>query len=596
MEHREQPTRARPRRPGASAARVAALLMAGFVSYGQTSRAQTLAQPPLPSPPPAPTTQPPPATQVATGQGHALTLDDALAMAERSSEQITIAAAGVSRAESAEMRAKSDIYPQINVSASYDRTFKSEFADVFGATPTCTPLQVNAGAPIDARVSEIERALQDCPPSIFGGSSSSTSSGSSSSSADSGDNTLPFGQANAYRANLQVVQNIFTAGRITAQRQQARFNRENAGITLNSTKAQLYLDVSTAYYEAALSERLLVIAEATLAQADNTVAVTKAQREAGRVSEFDLLRAQVARNTQQPDVIRRRNARDLAHLRLKQLLDLPLTERVQLVVNLSENTLPAPAQRFATAIAEAEAGSAPRERAAVTEGGNSVRASEASVRVAHAERMPSVSVNTLYGRVAYPSSVPSFSDFRTNWTVGVAMQWAVFDGGRLKAGELSARADVAESQARLRLTRELATLDDASARHDLDAARAAWDATAGTVDQARRAYEIAELRYREGISTQLELSDSRLLLEQAEANRAQAARDLQVARVKLALLPDLPLTTTGAATPTPAQGAAPAQQPAASQAQQQPAAASQQTGTGTAATGSNSAATTGGRP
>ena len=48
------------------------------------------------------------------------------------------------------------------------------------------------------------------------------------------------------------------------------------------------------------------------------------------------------------------------------------------------------------------------------------------------------------------------------------------------------------------------------------------------MQQAARAYEIAELRYREGLSTQLELSDSRLLLAQAQVNRARAARDLQI--------------------------------------------------------------------
>src|SRR5262249_3294447 len=152
-----------------------------------------------------------------------------------------------------------------------------------------------------------------------------------------------------------------------------------------------------------------------------------------------------------------------------------------------------------------------RERAAIAEGQNQVRANEAAVKVAHAQRLPSVSVNTLYGRVAYPSGTSGYGDWRTNWTVGAAVQWSVFDGGRLRAGELSAKADVAESTARLRLTRELATLDDASARSDLQSARAAWDATAGTVQEAQRAYEIAELRYKEGISTQLELSDSRLL-------------------------------------------------------------------------------------
>jgi outer membrane protein TolC len=63
------------------------------------------------------------------------------------------------------------------------------------------------------------------------------------------------------------------------------------------------------------------------------------------------------------------------------------------------------------------------------------------------------------------------------------------------------------------------------------------------------------VRYREGISTQIELNDARILLEQSVANRALAARNLQVARVKLALLPDLPLQTTGAAQ-APTQSAA----------------------------------------
>jgi outer membrane protein TolC len=78
------------------------------------------------------------------------------------------------------------------------------------------------------------------------------------------------------------------------------------------------------------------------------------------------------------------------------------------------------------------------------------------------------------------------------------------------------------------------------------------------------------VRYRAGVSTQLELSDSRVLLQQAEANRAQAARDLQVARARMALLPDLPLSTGAPGTvpqqrqqqpAAPTAPAAPQQQP-----------------------------------
>ena len=121
------------------------------------------------------------------------------------------------------------------------------------------------------------------------------------------------------------------------------------------------------------------------------------------------------------------------------------------------------------------------------------------------------------------------------------MQLPILTGGRIKAEQNIARADVDGAKARLQLTKELSDLDDASARASLDAAHAEWEASAGTIQQAGRAYEIAELRFREGLSTQLELSDARLLLAQAQVNRARAARDLQVTRVRFALLPELPL-------------------------------------------------------
>jgi hypothetical protein len=174
-----------------------------------------------------------------------------------------------------------------------------------------------------------------------------------------------------------------------------------------------------------------------------------------------------------------------------------------------------------------------------------------------------VSFDSSYGRVAYPSSLPSFGDFLTNWTVGAFVQVPLFTGGRLRGDRMAAEADVAEARARLDQSRKLARLDAQTAYQDLSAADATWQASAGTVEQAARAYEIAELRYREGVSTQLELSDARLLLEQAGANRAQAARDLQVARARLALLPDLPLAAGAlpsslAGASSAAQGSSPA--------------------------------------
>jgi hypothetical protein len=117
----------------------------------------------------------------------------------------------------------------------------------------------------------------------------------------------------------------------------------------------------------------------------------------------------------------------------------------------------------------------------------------------------------------------------------------LFTGGRIHGGELIAQGNLDQARAQLQQTREIAALDARVALSALDQAEATWQSSAGTAQQASRAYSIDQIRFREGISTQTDLSQSRLLLEQAQANRAQAARDLAVARVRLALLRDLPI-------------------------------------------------------
>jgi outer membrane protein TolC len=205
------------------------------------------------------------------------------------------------------------------------------------------------------------------------------------------------------------------------------------------------------------------------------------------------------------------------------------------------------------------------------------------LKVAKAQRFPTLALTSQYGKVAFPlTGFPGSGDFRTNWTVAIGTQVPLFTGGRIKGDQLVAEANLREAQARYDQTREFASLDSRVTINNLLQASEAWQASLGTAEQASRAYSIAEVRYREGISTQLELNDARILLEQAVVNRALAARNLQVARVKLALLPDLPLQTTGAAQ-AQAQSQASAQQ--SSQQSSQQSQAAQQTQTQQSTTG-----------
>jgi outer membrane protein TolC len=467
-----------------------------------------------------------------------LSLERALKMAEQTSEQMAIARAGVERAEGEQVRARSERYPQLSASASYDRALASEFSGLFtdsGTGQPCSPFVADPSATVEQRLTELERAV-DC------GATGVPDDGGFGNFED-----LPFGRKNTYRVNLSFSQLLYSGGRLGAQDEVARGARESAGLTLASTRAEVLLEVVRAYYDAALTQRIVEIAEATYQQADATYAQTRLRFEAGSQPEFEVLRAQVARDSQRPGVIRRRSEHDIALLRLKQLLELPAGEPLVLTTPLDGPTLPPPGPFAAAAMAAAALPAADVQRALVRQAEVAVQQTEAAVTIARSQRLPSVSITSSYGEVGYPSgALPGFGDFRRNWTVGALAQVPILTGGRIRADERIARADVEDARARLQQAREVAVLDTRTAYEELRAAQAAWEASAGTVQQAQRAYEIADLRYREGVSTQLELSDARLLLAQAQVDRAQAARDLQVARARVGLLPDLPAGTIAA--------------------------------------------------
>ena len=501
-----------------------------------------------------------------------LTLEQVLALAEPRSETVAIARAGVRRAEGDQVRAHSDALPQLSAAASYDRALASEFSGVFdsgGSGPSCPPFSSNPLASIDARVTEIERAI-DCG-AVGGGFFGSTGSDSG------GLSDLPFGRKNTWRATLSFSQNLYSGGRIGAQEDVAAVGHESATLALTTARGQLLFDVTQAYYDAVLSERLVTIANATLEQAGATLKQTQAGFEAGTQPEFEVLRARVTRDNQSPVLIRQRANRDIALLRLKQLLELPADYPLQLADALGDETLVPPpvfAERVAavertlrpadTATVSLQVNATLPERTAVAEAGATVKLREASMRLVEAQRKPSLSLTSTLSRIAYPEGVfPTFN--RTNWTVGASMSVPILTGGRQRGDEAVAQAELEQARAQRQQVEELAALDTRSAWAELIAARAAWEASAGTIEQAQRAYQIANVRFTNGVSTQLELSDSRLLLQQAEANRTQAARDLQVARARVALLPDLPVGGAGvaaarAAQPTPQ---APAPSPAA---------------------------------
>lgn len=488
-----------------------------------------------------------PATAFA--QGRQVSLEEALRLAESQSEAVRIAQAGVQRARGLQMQARSQYLPQVGASLTYTRTLASQFEALADAGPPapppgtppvppddgttfyapCTRYLAPAGATDAQRVAGLETFAR-------------CSAGTGGFPIDF--SKVGFGSENQYQLGIQGSLDLYSGGRVQAQNRAAAAARTAADIELVSQRARLSLDITEAYFDAVLADRLVAIAESSLAQTENVLGHTRLARQVGNQSEFDLLRAQVTRDNQMPALLQRRTDRDLAHARLKQMLNVPGPERLTLTTGLGNEgeLLQVSRQGGGGDAVGAQADSSPTARAPVRQLGESLRAQQEELRIARSAWIPTVSLSTQYGRVAFPSSgLPDLGNFLTNWTVSLTASVPLFTGGRTKGQALVAEAAVREAEARYEQVREAASLDAQQAHALLAQAQAAFAASQGTSGQAARAYTIAEVRYREGLSTQVELNDSRLLLQQASANSALAVRNLQVARMRVALLRDLPL-------------------------------------------------------
>jgi len=432
------------------------------------------------------------------GQGSSvrLSLEDALNRIGEQNEEIRIALAGIHRAEGNEKVAKSGFLPQVSASATYTRTLKSQYSGI--STPTQQTNKDTSGQ--------------------SGGNLSSLLS------------NLPFGRENVWSLGLNASQNIYTGGRLTAQASAAENRLESSRIDLTSQQAELILNVAQSYYDALLADQLVDIAEASLKQSQKTYEDIQLAYKVGERPEFEALRARVTRDNQVPVLVDRQNQRELAHLRLKQLLNIPMQDTLILTGSVRDSSA-----RFA-ALADSSA----EVRAPVRQSILNVEASRSQVDIAQSEGLPQINISTRLAPTAY-EALPSPNDFRTDWTVSLNASMPLFTGGRISGSVDAAEAGVEEAEARLAQAREAASLDAKSTYNEYEQAIAALRAAEGAGDLARRAYSIAQLRYKEGISTLLELSDARLQQDQALSNEARAYRNYHVAKAKLALLKDLPL-------------------------------------------------------
>jgi outer membrane protein TolC len=295
--------------------------------------------------------------------------------------------------------------------------------------------------------------------------------------------------------------------------------------------AQLsYRDARDLVVQAVANAYLQVTADASRAEAIRAqVATDQAlydravdQKKAGTSPGIDVLRSQVELKTQQQRLLAQDNQLAKDKLSLGRVIGLPAGQDF----NIAEAEPYAPL----TSMTEEQAlRTALDQRADYQSSKAQVRAAEETVRATRAERYPTVGVTGDYGDVG-----PTIGNSHGTFTFVAALKFNIFDGGRISADEIQAKAalkqrqdELADLGGQIDYQVRAAFLDIQSAADQVAVAQSNLELANETLEQARD-------RFTAGVTDNIEVVQAQQSVASANDNLISALYAHNLAKVALA--------------------------------------------------------------
>lgn len=352
------------------------------------------------------------------------------------------------------------------------------------------------------------------------------------------------GENRNWGLSITARQILFSGGGVRASVQAQRLALDAAVLQLQAVIDLALLDVRTKFYDVLVSRERIKVQEQNVELLGRQLQDVRNRFEAGTVSNFEVLRAEVAVANAQVPLITARNAHRLAIEELRQSLGFTTTDganvgRVPNFVGTLEFT---PTRiELTSALASARERRPDLQRLRRLE-----QAAEQNVVVRKSDLYPDLALAGSYSWNKAPFT-NSFSDARDGWTLGLQSTWSIFDGNATRGRIAQARSLLEQT----RLATEEAELGvQVEVRRAISSLQEATElagASQKVVAQAEEAVRLADARYSAGTATQLDVLQARTDLTTARLNQLQAYYSFNVASAALRRAMGLPDEQVGAA-------------------------------------------------
>jgi outer membrane protein len=371
------------------------------------------------------------------------------------------------------------------------------------------------------RVSFVESWQRgDQPVFVFSSLLSSRRFGASNFAVDALNAPDPVG---FFHGAVSVEQMLFDGGRTRGAVESARLEHDMAMSSADDTAASLAVAAVQTFGRLLTAQAAERAARGASTAAREDLARAERRRDAGTMSEADVLAMNVRLAEMEQRRIQAASEADSARVELNRLMGSPV-EREYTV----QEPTPAPPSIAETTnvkalFAEVEAARPDLRRAAAAE-----RLADAGYRQARGGWYPQIAA-----QAGYETNGTRFNDRASSWVVGGELRWTLSVGGaesaRVKgAAEATARARLEHEDAR---AAAYAGILDAIGR--LNSARARQVVGQAAVSQAREAERIVRDRFDAGIASVTDVLRASAATFDAEAQRVSALVDALVAEAAL---------------------------------------------------------------
>ncbi|RJP73781.1 MAG: TolC family protein [Candidatus Zixiibacteriota bacterium] len=337
-----------------------------------------------------------------------------------------------------------------------------------------------------------------------------------------------FEKRNLFTGSVELSQPLYVAGRVGKALQIARLYRQASREQVAVSQAQVRLEVTRLYFGTVLARNWEEVARETYEQMLQHVERVETMLQQGMVSEYDLIRSRVQASNFLPEVIAAENARQVAHEALAIALGLPPNQPLELTDGLEaypdqefpEGDLYALALERRPELRQLDLQEQIQRKLIIIE--------------RHGVLWPNLYLTGGYSQTAQESDFEIGDYFWSrNLYAGLSLTIPLFDGFRARNRAQIAQVDLRLVEIQQNLARKGINLEIVQARSSLEEARKNVAAQEEGVELARKALQIAQVQYANGLATQLEVMDAQLALNQARMNLLNARYALITAQAEL---------------------------------------------------------------